>query len=637
MPKQDPLPDVKDARLLLASIVESSDDAIISKDPSGTITSWNRAAEKLFGYTAEEVIGGPISVIIPPERGAEETEILRKINRGERIEHFETQRLRKDGQLIEVAVTISPLFENGRVIGAAKIARDISQERRARSELHEHRQRLQVTLASIADGVITTDQSGNITFMNSMAETLTGWKADEAIGQAIEDVFHIIEEESRRGVENPVARALQTGQVVGLANNTILRAKNQAEYWIDDSAAPIRSGDSVLGGVLVFRDVSGPRAAQQFRARLAAIVESSSDAIISKDLHGRITSWNAAAVRMFGYTPEEVIGRPISILIPPERLVEETEILSRIRAGERVDHLETIRLTKDHRKLQVSLSISPILDGYGTVVGASKIARDITEQKRMESELLQAKERLQQHSAGLEKLVAERTGELLAAYEELETFSYAVAHDLRAPLRALRAFTELLSESLGSKLDPQQTQYLQTVVSSAARLNFMLEDLLRLSRLAKEEIQFEPVDLNQVVKGVAAELEEETKGRKVQWQFEPLPEVKGDLGLIKQVFYNLLHNALKYTRDRDAATITVGQTTIQGETVVFVRDNGIGFDSKRAKGLFKPFQRLHRESDVQGTGVGLAIVNQIVRKHGGRIWAEAEEGSGATFFIALPV
>ena len=623
------------AKLLLASIVESSDDAIISKDWNGTITSWNKSAERIFGYTADEVIGGPISVIIPPERGQEEIEILKHIRRGERIEHFETVRMRKDGTRIDVSVTISPLVHNGQIIGASKIARDISEQKRVREQLREQQSRLEVTLASIADGVIVTDVQGAVTFMNPVAETLTGWKVAEARGQAIEAVFNIVNEATRRRVENPVARALQHGAIVGLANHTVLLSRDQSEYAIDDSAAPIRSGDSVVGGVLVFRDVSGPRAAQTFRAYLAAIVESSEDAIMSKDLTGRITSWNAAAVRLFGYTPEEAIGSPISILIPPERLQEESHILDRLRRGERIEHLETFRVTKDHRTLQVALTISPIFNAEGEVVGASNITRDITQQKQLERELAEARERLQQHLAGLETVVSERTAELTLAYNELETFSYAVAHDLRAPLRTLNGNAQLLREELGAALAEPQQHYLRSISSSAVRMSQMLEDLLKLSRLGKQELRFEPASFQNLLDNALAELRPKTQNRQIDWQIDPLPPIRCDPGLMQQALVNLLENALKYTRQCSVAQIQIGRTSPAGEVIFHVRDNGVGFSMDSAELLFRPFHRLHPDRQFEGTGIGLAIVDRIIRKHGGRIWAESRPGAGATFYFTL--
>jgi PAS domain S-box-containing protein len=247
----------------------------------------------------------------------------------------------------------------------------------------EQKEWLRVTLASIGDAVITTDTNGDVTFINPVAEALTGWLASEAAGQPLTRVFHIINEQTRRHVESPAVRALRDGVVVGLANHTVLIAKDGVERPIDDSAAPIRKATGeVAGVVLVFRDVTERRRLEHAHARLAAIVDSSDDAIISKTLDGQIVTWNKAAERLLGYFEKEIIGRSVTVLIPPDRQDEEPQILERLKRGERVDHFETVRRAKDGNLIDVSLTISPVKDSEGNITGASKIMRDITERRR---------------------------------------------------------------------------------------------------------------------------------------------------------------------------------------------------------------------------------------------------------------
>jgi PAS domain S-box-containing protein len=258
----------------------------------------------------------------------------------------------------------------------------------------ERREVLQVTLRSIGDAVITTDVGARVTYLNAVAESLTAWTLEEARGRPLDDVFRIINESTRQPVENPAMRALRDGVIMGLANHTVLIRQDGVECPIDDSAAPIRDSDGRTSGcVLIFRDVSDQRRRERERTEqlqtarfLAAIVESSDDAIISKSLDGRIQSWNAAAERVFGYRAEEVIGRHISLVIPPERIAEEDQIIASLKAGRRIEHFETERLRRDGTIIPVSLTISPIRDDAGEVVGASKIARDITARKQGEAE-----------------------------------------------------------------------------------------------------------------------------------------------------------------------------------------------------------------------------------------------------------
>jgi len=258
----------------------------------------------------------------------------------------------------------------------------------------EQREVFRVTLRSIGDAVMTTDIEGRVTYINEVAESLTGWSHTEALGQPLERVFQIVNEVTRKPVENPAMRALRHGVVVGLANHTVLIKKDGNECPIDDSAAPIRNEQGYVSGcVLIFRDVTAQRLIERDKANqlltarlLASIVESSNDAIISKSLHGIIQSWNAAAERVFGFTAEEAVGHHISLVIPPERLAEEDEIIAKLRTGQRIEHYETERLRRDGRRITVSLTISPIKDDAGNVIGASKIARDVTERKRTEHE-----------------------------------------------------------------------------------------------------------------------------------------------------------------------------------------------------------------------------------------------------------
>lgn len=381
----------------LASVVESSSDAIITKDLNGIITSWNQGAEHIFGYKAFEAIGRSITILIPPEHIQEENYILGRIRSGERVEHFETVRRRKDGSEVDISLTISPVRNaNGTIIGASKIARDITTQRRGRDLLRQSEERFRVTLASIGDGVIATNEQGRVTFMNAVAEKLTGWRSKEADGSPLDSVFRIINEITRQPVENPVARVIETGKVVGLGNHTTLIAKDGREQPIDDSAAPIRRADDSLAGVvLVFRDASEQRASEMNARKLADFVKNSEDGIYTTNLEGVVTGWNPAAERIFGYSKAEVIGRPLSAtIVPPDRIDEDNEILNRIQRGERIAHYETVRRRKDGSIANISMMVSPIKDLVtGQPTGIFKIARDITQQKGAESQVLEAGER----------------------------------------------------------------------------------------------------------------------------------------------------------------------------------------------------------------------------------------------------
>jgi light-regulated signal transduction histidine kinase (bacteriophytochrome) len=243
--------------------------------------------------------------------------------------------------------------------------------------------------------------------------------------------------------------------------------------------------------------------------------------------------------------------------------------------------------------------------------------------------------RIRGFNEDLELQVKARTAELQVANEELEAFSYSVSHDLRAPLRHINGFSEILLDTFGEHVPPDARNYLRRIQGSVQRMEVLIQDLLKLSNAGRQQLNLQTIALNQVVENVLADLTPDTKGRQIEWRIGLLPSLECDRGLMKQVFANLLGNSVKYTRAREATIIEVGQKAIEGRTAIFIRDNGAGFDLKYADKLFAPFQRLHAPEQFEGTGVGLAIVQRIIRKHGGRIWAEAEIDKGATFYFTL--
>ena len=246
-----------------------------------------------------------------------------------------------------------------------------------------------------------------------------------------------------------------------------------------------------------------------------------------------------------------------------------------------------------------------------------------------------ADQQMRRFNEELEQRVKIRTAELEAANKEMEAFSYSVSHDLRAPLRHIDGFAEILKESYAAQLGPEGDGYLDRIRTAAQHMEHLIDDLLKLSRIGRHALILQPVALKLVVDRVIADLSSEINGRKVEWRVSEMPSMMCDLGLVRQVFANLIGNAVKYTGKRAEALIEVGQTSAQGVQILFVRDNGAGFDMKHAGKLFSPFQRLHQEREFEGTGIGLATVQRIVQRHGGHIWAEAEPGRGATFYFTL--
>jgi PAS domain S-box-containing protein len=358
------------------------------------------------------------------------------------------------------------------------------------------------------------------------------------------------------------------------------------------------------------------RSSDDKRLQLAAIVESSGDAIIASSLDGLIRSWNKGAERLFGYAADEVIGRPVSLLLPdpPE---EEPTPIARLTRGELVAPFEAVRRRKDGSKVDASVTISPIRNAAGDLVGASLAARDISDWKRAEVEVLRAREATE------------------SANRELEAFNYSVAHDLRAPLRSIDGFSALILEDYGSALDAEALRHLQRVRDAAQHMGRLIDSLLALGRVTRLSVRNERVDLSELARASAERLKESQPDRVAEFVIGDGFTERGDSALLGAAIENLLSNAWKFTRDQPLARIEFGATQEGGHAAYFVRDNGAGFDMAYASKLFGVFQRLHTEREFEGTGVGLATVQRIVHRHGGRVWAEGKVGEGACFHFTL--
>ena len=517
---------------------------------------------------------------------------------------------------------------------------DITMHIRAEEALTASETRYRRLFETAKDGILILDaETGMVVDVNPFLTELLGLSHEVFLGRKVWEL----------------------GFFKDIAANEAKFAELQAQKYVRYENLPLETADGrriavefVSNVYLVnhqeviqcnIRDISARTRAEAEQAHLAAIVQSSDDAIIGKNLQGIITSWNAAAEKIFGYSASEMVGQPVSRLVPPDRQAEEEDILARIRSGENVLHYETVRLCKDGKPLDVSLTISSIKDTAGRQIGASKIVRDITERKL-------AEEKIYSLNAKLEQRVKERTTELEAANKELESFAYSVSHDLRAPLRGIDGWSSALVEDYGDKLDDQGREYLARVCGEAQRMGQLIDELLQLSRLTRAEMRREQVDLSAMAHGILAALRQQERQRQVETVISSGLHTMGDPQLLQVVMQNLLENAWKFTGKCAEARIEFGviekgnasglistQTSNPPTTsspVFFIRDNGAGFDMAHTAKLFAPFQRLHRQSEFPGTGVGLASAQRIIHRHGGRIWVVAEPAKGATFYFTLP-
>jgi PAS domain S-box-containing protein len=498
-------------------------------------------------------------------------------------------------------------------------------------------EQFRITLASIGDAVISTDEAGRVCFMNPVAEELTGWRLDEAAGQPLENIFRIVDERTLKSVENPVTRVLRGGHVVGLGNHTLLVARDGTKRQIDDSAAPVReAGGPIRGVVLVFRDVGDRRRAELNTLRLGAIVEHSQDAIVGKDLNGIVRSWNLAAERIFGYTADEMVGQSIRRLLPRDRQHEEEEILARLRRGEVVQSFDSVRVRKDGQPIHVQLTISPIKDREGRIVGASKIARDLTIQREAQQRIEAMQADLAAHAKMLEARVELRTKELEEKVAELEAFSYSLSHDLRAPLRAITSFTQIVLADESAKLGDGSVDRLQRVINAALRMDRLIRDVLAFSRLSQFVIFPESVDVAKLADDLIHERPELQSPRAEIRIERPLLPMRGHLALLTQALGNLLDNAVKFV-PRGVMPRVLIRTEPLGDMVrLWVEDNGIGITRDQQRRLFTLFQRLNPTGHYEGMGIGLAIVRKAAERMNGQAGVESEPGKGSRFWLQLP-
>jgi PAS domain S-box-containing protein len=495
--------------------------------------------------------------------------------------------------------------------------------------LHESEARLHLLIEGVTDyAIYLLDPGGKVVNWNEGAERLKGYRSDEIIGQHFSRFFGL--EDQQNGKPQ---RLLAEARLRGRVEDEGWRVrKDGSRFWADAViTALLKEDGSHYGYAKVTRDLTERKqveeALRQTSEALGTMVETSPLAIIVTDPQGLVTLWNRAAETTFCWTAAEVIGKPNPI-IPSDKRDEVRHVRQQIIEGGSLIESETERVRKDGVRIAVSFSATALRNTEGQPSGILAIIADITERKRAEEEIHKLNDELEQR-------VIERTAQLESANKELEAFVYSVSHDLRAPLRGIDGFSQALLEDYGDKLDDEGKHHLRRVRDGAQRMAQLIDDMLNLSRISRSEMQFQPVDLSQVVQDIAEGMQKADAQRRVQFVISPKVTAHGDTRLLTIVMENLLGNAWKFTSKHPTARIEFGVSERDGRDVYFVRDDGAGFDMQYVDKLFGAFQRLHSSADFPGTGVGLGTVQRIIHRHGGQVWAEGEVEQGATFYFTL--
>ena len=610
-------------RELLASIIDSSDEAIISVDLDMSITSWNIGASRLFGYSADEVIGRKVRLIIPEDRVDEEIEILQEITHGGSIEHYETERRRKDGSHVHISLNVSPLKDSeGRIVGAAKLLRNITERKQARKMQLDLEEAVRATKAELAgvferitDGFIVLDKDLRYTYANNKIGEMIGRTPASLIGKLIWEEF-------------PDAVGSATFMAFQKALDEQRYVTNVDYYppldlWQENHIYPGPEGLSIF-----IRDITGQkrserkiRESQEIYKTIASNIPRS--AICLVDPEYRYLLAEGDMFDKIGYPKEIMVGRKVKDVMPPSTYSQLAKDFDRVFRG------ETFSVQMARKGYDLISRYVPLRDKDGRVYAAMVVSIDVTELK-------DSQRRIAELNANLELRVADRTRQLEDLNRELEAFTYSVSHDLRAPLRIVDGYADILQCDYSEKLDQEGRNTIEVIRGNTRRMGDLIDDLLNLSRLGRQVMSRHEVDMNKVLQAVLEEQLPIYKGNPPEVTFGKLAPACCDGNLIRQVWANLVGNGLKYAGKRDKPTLRINSREDPGMVVYSVADNGVGFDMKYAHKLFGIFQRLHKIDEFEGTGVGLALVQRIISRHGGKVWAEAEPNKGATFYFSLP-
>lgn len=621
----------------LTSILNSAMDAIITVNEKQVVLLFNHAAEKMFLCPAGEAIGQLLERFIPERfrpmhadyiHGFGQTGVTTRAMAGARA----VSGLRANGAEFPVEASISQVEIEGEKFYTV-IMRDITERVRSEEALKESQEQLAGIIGSAMDAIITIDEEQKIVLFNHAAEKMFICLSRDAVGESIENFIPARFRAAHKSHVETFGQTKVTKRAMGALGAIFGLRTNGEEFPVEASISQLESQGKKFYTVIL-RDITNRKQVEGYlRESLKDLSDiklalDESTIVAITDQRGRITYVNDAFCEISKYSREELLGQDHRIINSGYHPKEFIRNLWTTIANGQVWRGELCNRAKDGNIYWVATTIVPFLDEDNKPYQYVAIRHDITERKFVEEEVHKLNETLEQR-------VAERTSQLEVANKELEAFSYSVSHDLRAPLRHVNGFSQALLEDYADKLDEEGKFYLEEICGASRDMAQLIDDMLQLSRVTRSEMRRESFNLSDMVNALIAQLQKDNPARKVDVNIENDITVEADKRLLQILLTNLLGNSWKFTSKKDGARIAFEHEAKGGQTVYVVRDNGAGFDMKYASKLFGVFQRLHGSTEFEGTGVGLAIVQRIVHRHGGRVWAEAAVNEGATFYFTL--